>query len=533
MVDGVPIPNLELGTKAVSEIFQRQLGANYRIRAAPEQKTYDYYEPGEGNAMDKCYAKTGRIRVQCEKMVREEEDKFPVEGKFKCRIPGIPCDVILTTELISGNIKRCKFCKGKDCTRDRCNKRCRFCFTTLEDGHMESDCEANFSDAKLAEKTKRVAYKIQEMVMYKEATVFDFTQAQLEDEKVRETFRKEQEDSYAARANTYSSVIRKSANEAKFVADLNKKESSFSDQMYKAKINKLNAARRTADKFKNKNAGKIDAQQQYLNDPAFIKEAKELRAAQKEEFTRPLGTGSSFIQNTQSSTEKGVNPTQKLETPSGAGNISAPQKKKERKDNKKKGKNSSQKVSEEKNSADAGNVPPQPENKEVAEAGIKPSQPKPSAGAGTIPTREDRHLRSSSETRNKKPVAHQQRQNTSNNKTVAPLQHFKAPAAPKPARKRREKLSERQRSSSLEVPTPKVSKVEDKTIDWNDSEWEDVFDFKSHLSESSDEHDQNEQTNLEDQEIMQTDEPPDKEIGYGNMLGEDISNIKKVEHENV
>ena len=125
---------------------------------------------------ERINSKTGRLRAIIEvKDIQIKEFTYPFEGKFRVKIPSLSDYVTLCTERVSGKVKLCKFCKGSECTRDKCKNRCRFCFQKMDRDHRESVCEAKFLQDKNAQNNKRLAQKLQEIITYQGRSVCQIT----------------------------------------------------------------------------------------------------------------------------------------------------------------------------------------------------------------------------------------------------------------------------------------------------------------------------------------------------------------------
>ena len=188
LIDGVPASHINHFIGPIQEIFERQLGEKYDVKVSLERRTFTINRPN--GEVERINSKTGRLRAIIEvKDLQLKEFIYPFEGKFRVKIPTLSDHVTLYTERVTGKTKICKFCKGDECSRDKCKNRCRFCFQKLENEHRESACETKFSKDKNSQNNKKLAQKLQEIISYQGAETYDLEKEQVEKPEIRQNIK--------------------------------------------------------------------------------------------------------------------------------------------------------------------------------------------------------------------------------------------------------------------------------------------------------------------------------------------------------
>lgn len=213
LIDGAPASHINQFIQPIQDIFQRQLGEKYNVNVSLERRTFTITRPN--GDIERINSKTGRLRAIIEvKDLQLKEFIYPIEGKFRVKIPTLNDHVTLYTERVTGKTKSCKFCKGEECSRDNCKNRCRFCFQQIDKDHRETACEAKFSKDKNLPNNKRLSQKLQEIISYQGAETYDLEKEQIENPEIRQNIKDKQETTHENTIQSYSKKAQMSYNEA-------------------------------------------------------------------------------------------------------------------------------------------------------------------------------------------------------------------------------------------------------------------------------------------------------------------------------
>ena len=169
LATGAVLDRLDDYVNSLKTYYNDRMGNFYNITVVPERKQITIYKNrqfGE-TTINAC---TGNIRVTfTQKTEAVSCTKTPHEGKFFLEVRGNNRQSV-TVEMRLRRLdgpRRCHWCKGADCERERCKNQCRYCHIDLqENNHLESECSKLCPTAALVKNNKRLSYRIQEFNDY-------------------------------------------------------------------------------------------------------------------------------------------------------------------------------------------------------------------------------------------------------------------------------------------------------------------------------------------------------------------------------
>ena len=169
LATGAILDRLEDYVHSLETFYNDRMGNYYNITVVPEKKQVTIYKNRDLGETT-INANTGNIRVTFTQKTEVISClKSPHEGKFLLEVrghnrPSFRAEMRL--KRVDGP-KKCHWCKGMECERDRCKNQCRYCHFDLQDtNHLESECSKLCPTSALVKNNQRLSYRIQEFNDY-------------------------------------------------------------------------------------------------------------------------------------------------------------------------------------------------------------------------------------------------------------------------------------------------------------------------------------------------------------------------------
>ena len=160
-VRGATMDKIEEFRRAIIDNFHLQLGHRYTIQSNIDTKQISIYTDDNSTTTKTINIPTGQINIKIE---FDSPDgvgmKTPVEGKILINVEGIG-EVEVSVERLGGPVE-CAVCGGRSCSRNKCAKRCCYCYTDLElnKSHLESECPDRNKDLQTTNNNLKIQRKI-------------------------------------------------------------------------------------------------------------------------------------------------------------------------------------------------------------------------------------------------------------------------------------------------------------------------------------------------------------------------------------
>ena len=160
-VKGATMDKIEAFRRSITDNFYLQLGPRYTIQSNIDTKQISIYTDDNSITTKTINIPTGHINIKIE---YDSPDgvgmKTPVEGKILINVEGIG-EVDVVVERLGGPFE-CAVCGDRSCSRNKCAKRCCYCYTDLElnKSHLESECPDRNKDLQTTNNNLKIQRKI-------------------------------------------------------------------------------------------------------------------------------------------------------------------------------------------------------------------------------------------------------------------------------------------------------------------------------------------------------------------------------------